>query len=221
MCTVENCGKLCKIAWNGWLVGCAAFSSWSWYVCVNFGCCSKEDLSSRVIAFVYKTRDVLCMNRWLQEFFSDTMSIVLQLPHMWKVQSCQRTKKTWWKLLIFLCSEDVPATPPFLSVLSSINDKGPDICLAAGFFPGEKTMTLKLTDGKDPVSLTTSNAPLLKSTKTYYYAGFNDVNKIQQCEMDGKYPDTNPDPDTPLTTPGLYLKWWLLFICIFLCYLIL
>ncbi len=67
-------------------------------------------------------------------------------------------------------------------------------------------MTLTV-DGKNPVSLTTSNAPLLKSTKTYYYAGFNDVNKIQQCEMDGKYADKNPDtPDTPLTTPGLYLK---------------
>ncbi len=74
-------------------------------------------------------------------------------------------------------------------------------------------MTLNLTDGKDLVSLTTSNAPLLKSTKTYYYAGFNDVDQIQKCGMDEEKADKNSDPpDTPLTTPGLYLKQWLLFI---------
>lgn len=89
--------------------------------------------------------------------------------------------------------------------MSPFNGKGPDICLAAGFFPGEKTMTLTV-EGKTPVSLTTSNAPLFKSTKTYYYAGFNDVDEIQKCKMDEETEDKNSEtPDTPDPT-GLYLN---------------
>ncbi|XP_016392086.1 uncharacterized protein LOC107726893 [Sinocyclocheilus rhinocerous] len=95
--------------------------------------------------------------------------------------------------------KDVPATPPFLSILSPLKGDGQDICLAAGFFPEDKTMTLTVGVNK-PVSLTTSEAPLFKSTKTYYYAGFNGE-KMQKCEMDGQTANkTLGTPDTPDTT---------------------
>ncbi|KTF94689.1 hypothetical protein cypCar_00002412, partial [Cyprinus carpio] len=41
---------------------------------------------------------------------------------------------------------DVPETAPVLSILSPFKGDGPDICLAAGFFPQEKNMTLTLED---------------------------------------------------------------------------
>lgn len=64
-------------------------------------------------------------------------------------------------------------------------------------------MTLTV-EGKNPSSLTTSNAPLFKTTKTYYYAGFIG-DKIEKCEMDGKTADKTPDtPETRVT--GLYLN---------------
>lgn len=58
-------------------------------------------------------------------------------------------------------------------------------------------MSLTL-EGKPPVNLNTSNAPLSKSTKTYYYAGFNGDDKIQKCQMDEVIKDKNSEtPDTP------------------------
>ncbi|XP_016103959.1 uncharacterized protein trdc [Sinocyclocheilus grahami] len=91
--------------------------------------------------------------------------------------------------------KDVAPTPPFLSILSPFNGKGPDICLAAGFFPQEKTMTLNMKV-KKPENFTTSNAPLFKSSKTYYYAGSSD-DEIQKCQMDEETADKTPDtPDT-------------------------
>lgn len=75
---------------------------------------------------------------------------------------------------------DVPNTPPTLSVLSPVQGKGSDICLAAGFFPREKKMIL---NDDDVNSLDTSNAALFMASKTYYYAGFN-KESIQKCKMD-------------------------------------
>ncbi|XP_067220178.1 T cell receptor delta constant [Chanodichthys erythropterus] len=75
--------------------------------------------------------------------------------------------------------KDATPTPPVLSILSPLDNKGQDICLAAGFFPRDKTMNLN-TDGKE---LKTDNAVLFKSSKTYYYAGFNG-GKIQKCKVD-------------------------------------
>lgn len=62
------------------------------------------------------------------------------------------------------------------------------------------TLTVK---GKDPVSLTTREAPLFKSTKTYYYAGFSEDDKVQTCEMDGQTADKTLDT---ADTTGLYLN---------------
>lgn len=139
------------------------------------------------------------------------MGIGLHIAHVKKVQSCQKLKN-WWKLLIFLCLEDVSNSSPVLSILSPLKGneqdkkgKEQDICLAGGFFPQEKTMTLIL-EGKNPVNLQSNNAELFKSSKTYYYAGFNG-DPIQTCKMDGEEADTTPDA---LVT-GLYLNVLLLF----------
>lgn len=105
-------------------------------------------------------------------------------------------------MLFFLCSEDVPETAPVLSILSPFKGDGPDICLAAGFFPQEKNMTLTL-EGNEPKSLTPSNAPLFSTTKTYYYAGFSKDDKVQTCEMDGQTADKTLDT---ADTTGLYLN---------------
>ncbi|KAK2900811.1 hypothetical protein Q8A67_008926 [Cirrhinus molitorella] len=53
-------------------------------------------------------------------------------------------------------------------------------------------MTLTV-EGKNPVDLKTGEAPLAKSTKTYYYAGFNEADKIQKCDMDGNTADKATD----------------------------
>ncbi|XP_051556075.1 uncharacterized protein LOC127442236 [Myxocyprinus asiaticus] len=78
--------------------------------------------------------------------------------------------------------KDVPETPPTLSILSPLKGSGGDICLAAGFFPAKKNMTLIAND-KSSETQSTSNALLFTNTKTYYYAGFNNKD-IEQCKMD-------------------------------------
>lgn len=60
-------------------------------------------------------------------------------------------------------------------------------------------------EGKSPVKLNTSEAPLFHST--YYYAGFSKddesmkYDEVQKCEMDGRTVDKSVD--VPETT-GLY-----------------
>lgn len=104
------------------------------------------------------------------------------------------------KFLILLSTEDTPNTLPTLSILIPVEGKGSDICLAAGFFPKDKTMILNEDNAN---VLDTSNAALSDS-KTYYYAGFN-KGSITKCKMDGKEATkTEIAPDSPVT--GLYLS---------------
>ncbi|XP_055057715.2 uncharacterized protein trdc [Misgurnus anguillicaudatus] len=87
--------------------------------------------------------------------------------------------------------KDVPDTPPILSILSPVEPDGQDICLAAGFFPKDKSMILN----EDPTdSLKTENAALSTSTKTYYYAGFKQKS-ITHCKID----QVEATPDSPVT----------------------
>lgn len=87
--------------------------------------------------------------------------------------------------------KDVPNTPPILSILSSLEPDGQDICLAAGFFPKEKSMIL---NGDTANSLKTDNAALSTSSKTYYYAGFK-PKSITTCKID----QVEATPDSPVT----------------------
>ncbi|TRZ04226.1 hypothetical protein DNTS_029918 [Danionella cerebrum] len=88
-------------------------------------------------------------------------------------------------------------------IMSPLEGPGPDICLASGFFPREKLMTLT-GESQSRKILDTRNASLFKSSKTYYYAGFTQ-GEIQTCEMDGKTQTknkmeekvTNPLPGNP------------------------
>ncbi|XP_077091536.1 uncharacterized protein trdc [Siphateles boraxobius] len=105
--------------------------------------------------------------------------------------------------------KDVSPSPPGLSILSPLKDKEQDkkgkeqdICVAAGFYPKDKTMTLTV-EGKSPVSLNANNAELFKSSKTYYYAGFSG-DTIQKCEMEKEMVDkdqvkSEESPDAPVT----------------------
>ncbi|XP_043118358.1 uncharacterized protein LOC122361612 [Puntigrus tetrazona] len=83
--------------------------------------------------------------------------------------------------------KDVSPVAPFLSILSPLTGTGQDICLAAGFFPVEKTMILT-EKGAESESLSVSGAPIFATTKNYYFAGFNGK-KIQQCQMDKEEAD--------------------------------
>ncbi|XP_057190956.1 uncharacterized protein LOC130554997 isoform X3 [Triplophysa rosa] len=93
--------------------------------------------------------------------------------------------------------KDVPNTPPTLSIVHTIEGKGSDICLAAGFFPRDKKMILNDDNDK---SLNTSNAALFPASKTYYYAGFN-KESIQKCKMDETIIEKEgaKTPDSPVT----------------------
>ncbi|XP_051985092.1 uncharacterized protein LOC127645492 [Xyrauchen texanus] len=95
--------------------------------------------------------------------------------------------------------KDAIPTAPSLSIMSPLKGDGKDICLAAGFFPRDKNMILT-ANGKSPVTLpTTSNAPLFISSKTYYYAGFNE-DDIEQCQMDQVVmTKTKTNVDIPVT----------------------
>ncbi|XP_021323330.1 uncharacterized protein trdc [Danio rerio] len=105
--------------------------------------------------------------------------------------------------------ETVNSPPAFLSVLSPIKGHGSDICVAAGFFPQQKTMILTSEDG-NTVNQETSNAVLSLSSKNYYYVGSSEK-KIQECVMDGKTakadkidkPSGNPVEDNPKKTATL------------------
>ncbi|TRZ04225.1 hypothetical protein DNTS_029918 [Danionella cerebrum] len=91
-------------------------------------------------------------------------------------------------------------------IMSPLEGPGPDICLASGFFPREKLMTLT-GESQSRKILDTRNASLFKSSKTYYYAGFTQ-GEIQTCEMDGKTQTknkmeekvTNPLPVVPVSS---------------------
>ncbi|KAL7876410.1 hypothetical protein AOLI_G00113730 [Acnodon oligacanthus] len=78
--------------------------------------------------------------------------------------------------------DDKPKVPPTLSILSPQGGDGPQMCLAAGFFPKQGTLTL--TEGDKTVPHEVDKAVLSTTSGNYYYAKYS-TEKIEACEMNG------------------------------------
>ncbi|KAL7879668.1 hypothetical protein SRHO_G00019220 [Serrasalmus rhombeus] len=79
--------------------------------------------------------------------------------------------------------DDNPVVKPALSILSPSQGGGPQMCLAAGFFPKRGNMTL--TVGDKTVSHEVDKAVLSTTSGNYYYAKYS-TEDIKNCEMDGE-----------------------------------
>lgn len=90
---------------------------------------------------------------------------------------------------IFFCL-DPPVIPPTINILTPLQPsppqpaekQGPEVCLAANFYPRDGEMIMNVQG--EPVSVNTTNAVLSPKTKTYYFVGFSDKT-IHSCELQG------------------------------------
>ncbi|XP_041805683.1 uncharacterized protein LOC121615401 isoform X2 [Chelmon rostratus] len=83
--------------------------------------------------------------------------------------------------------QDQSPVDPILFILSPLQPEGvradeptDEVCLAAGFRPKEGKMVLNMKDRQ--VNVSTSNAVLSRTTKSYFYAGFTSET-IYSCEL--------------------------------------
>ncbi|KAL0966036.1 hypothetical protein UPYG_G00289890 [Umbra pygmaea] len=92
---------------------------------------------------------------------------------------------------------------PTLSVLippGGIESGNPEVCLASGFSPRNKLMTLTVESNN--VNLNTSTAALSSKGNSFYFAGYSNKH-IETCQMDGIKTKTTDDvPDKVTEVPG-------------------
>lgn len=109
-------------------------------------------------------------------------------------------------LTLGLCAAR-PQVKPDLFILSPLSEqKGPDVCLAAGFRPAAGQMVLTVKDRS--VTMDTRSARLSPVEATYFFTGFN-RDTIDSCELQGEVkrrgeeekPECEEKPEDPTSSP--------------------
>ncbi|XP_029930650.1 uncharacterized protein trdc [Myripristis murdjan] len=107
------------------------------------------------------------------------------------------------RIRLTVLPRDPKDVKPTLSILrpqvgGGSNTTGPQVCLAASFYPRGGTMVLTGSAGREERS--TSDAPLCTATKTYFYVGVS-KNSFSSCELNGTTENYIEPVTTAATTP--------------------